>query len=186
MESVAPSSARHESSRKLVNDDHLALLDYIIHIPFEQGIGPESLIHVVKRLNISRVIKVFDMDQFLHMSNALFRQKGRMALLFELIILFPFQEGNDPIDLVIFIGRFFRRTGDDERGPGLIDQNAVHLIDNGVVQLPLDIIFNVKFHIIAKVVKPELVIRPIGDVAAISDLSFFIVQFMEDDAYRET
>ena len=109
------------------------------------------------------------------MGHSLFCQKGGVALLFQLIIFPLLQRGDDAVDLIIFICGLFCRTGDDERGSGFINQNTIHLIDNSVVQIPLDIIFKSKFHIVPEVIKPEFIIGSISDVTVIGILSFLVV-----------
>ena len=93
-------------------------------------------------LDVPGIVEVLHMEQLFHMKDSLLRQKGGMAFLFQLIILSLFQGGNDAVDLIIFVRGFLRRAGDDQGGPGLIDQDAIHLIDNGIVQVPLDVIFD--------------------------------------------
>ena len=46
-------------------------------------------------------------------------------------------------------------------------ENAVHLVDDGVVELPLDELLEVELHVVPKVVKPEFVVRAVGDVGVV-------------------
>ena len=48
------------------------------------------------------------------MTDALFRQKGCVAFLLQLIILSLSQGGDDAVDLVIFIRGLLCRAGDDQ------------------------------------------------------------------------
>ena len=59
------------------------------------------------------------------------------------------------------------RTGDDERGTGIVDEHGVHLIHDGVVVLALHEVLLGHHHIVAEVIKAELVVGAKGDVALI-------------------
>ena len=48
VEAVAPPSARHESAGELVDDDHLAFLDHVFHVPLEQHVGAQRLVDMVE------------------------------------------------------------------------------------------------------------------------------------------
>ncbi len=50
----------------------------------------------------------------------------------------PLEPGDDAIDPIVEVGRFLGWPGDDERGTRLVDEDGVHLVDDGVVQLALD------------------------------------------------
>ena len=62
---------------------------------------------------------------------------------------------------------------DDERCSGLIDQNRVHLIDNGKGQRSLTFICHAERHVVAQVIEAELVIGAVHHVTAIGRLLFF-------------
>ena len=70
------------------------------------------------------------------------------------------------------------RTGDDQRGTGIIDEHGVHLIDNGIVMLPLDEVCHVHCHIVTKVVETELVVRTESDVAVVRSLARVAVRLV--------
>ena len=71
-----------------------------------------------------------------------------------------------PVDLL----RLFRRTADDQRRPRLVDEDAVHLVDDRVgVRLvaPLHGPVEVRDHVVAQVVEAELVVRAVRDVGVV-------------------
>ncbi len=75
----------------------------------------------------------------------------------------------------------FDGAGDDQGGPGLIDENRVHFVHDGVVELPLDHVFDPELHVVPEVVEPELVVCAVGYVAAVGALAFGVVEFVDDD-----
>ena len=61
-------------------------------------------------------------------------------------------------------------TRDDERRPRFVDQDAVDLVDDREVVAALHVVREVELHVVAQVVEAELVVRAVGDVAAVGDL----------------
>jgi hypothetical protein len=92
------------------------------------------------------------------------------------------QTRDDAIDLVVEIRRFFRRARDDERRPGLVDQDRVHFVDDGEMVTALHEVREVELHVVAQVVEAVLVVGAVGDVRAVGDLPLLVVQLVLDDA----
>ena len=72
---------------------------------------------------------------------------------------------DDAIDLVVEVGRFLGRTGNDERRPRFVDEDAVDFVHDGELVSALDVLREVELHVVAQVVEAELVVRAVGDVA---------------------
>ena len=94
------------------------------------------------------------------------------------------QPRDDAIDLVVQVGGFLGRARNDQRRPGLVDQDAVDLVHDGEVVPALDEMRELELHVVAQVVEAELVVGAVGDVAAVGDLPFLVVQVVLDDADR--
>lgn len=78
------------------------------------------------------------------------------------IALEPRDQGCKPL---IKICRLLGLARYDQRSSGLVYQNAVDLVHNGVVELALDQIRGVNYHVVSQVVKPEFVVCSVGYVA---------------------
>ena len=91
---------------------------------------------------------------------------------------------NDAVDLVVEVGGLLGGTRDDQRCPRFVDQDAVDLVDDREVVAALNVVREVELHVVAQVVEAELVVRAVGDVAAVGDLPFLVVQVVLDDADR--
>ena len=59
------------------------------------------------------------------------------------------------------------RTRDDEGRPGLVDEDGVHLVDDGVPVPALHALLQGVHHVVAQVVEAELVVGPICNVSAV-------------------
>ena len=89
---------------------------------------------------------------------------------------------DDAIDLVVQVGRFLGRPGDDQRRSRFVDQDAVHLVDDGEVMSALNHVAQLELHVVAKVVEAELVVRAVRDVRAVGDLALVVLEIVLDDA----
>ena len=82
--------------------------------------------------------------------------------------------GDELIDLAIKLGAIFSCAGDDQRRTGFINENRVHFINNGKGQLPLHLVRLAEGHIVAKVIKAELIVCAIDDIRRVSGTLFFL------------
>ena len=79
-------------------------------------------------------------------------------------------------------GVVFCLPADDQRRTGLVNQNGVHLIDDGEVQPALHPVCSFVDHVVAQVVKAIFVVGAVGDVAAVGCLLFFARHVRQIDA----
>ncbi len=84
--------------------------------------------------------------------------------------------------MLVHVGRFFSRSGDDQRGSGLINKNTVHLIHNGKIEFPLGQGLFIKLHVVPQVIKTELIVGAVGDVCIVGIFSLCIIEIMDNDA----
>ena len=73
-------------------------------------------------------------------------------------------------------------TGNDQRCSCLIDQNRVHLINNGKFHATLYELFFIDHHIISQIIKAQFVVRHISNITVISCTSFIIVHGIQHHA----
>ena len=76
-------------------------------------------------------------------------------------------------------------AGNDQRRPGLVDENGVYLVHDGEHVLPLNLVFLIGDHIVPQVVEAQLVVGAVGDVGVIGFFPFLIVQIVDDQAYGQ-
>ena len=90
------------------------------------------------------------------------------------------------VGLVKFLVGIFRstwrRTGDDKRRTGIIDQHGVNLIDDGEVMFALYEVLGMGGHIVAQVVEAELVVGAECDVAVVGLATFVRIGLIAVDA----
>ena len=77
------------------------------------------------------------------------------------------QLAHDGVDLPVEVGAVLGGAGDDQRRARLVDQDAVHLVDDGVGEVALDHVLQPVLHVVAQVVEAELVVGAVGDVGGV-------------------
>jgi len=100
-------------------------------------------------------------------------QGEALRLLVDLEIYVPLEPADDCGELAVLIDRLCGRSGDDQRRACLVDQYVVDLIYDREVERPLHLLIDGEDHIVAQVVEPELVVRPVGDVGRVRRFPLF-------------
>ena len=88
-------------------------------------------------------------------------------LLVDLVVGIPLERAGDGGEAVVQLGGVGDATGDDQRGPGLVDEDGVDLVDDGVHVAPLHLVQGGGRHVVPQVVEADLVVRAVRDVAAV-------------------
>ena len=73
----------------------------------------------------------------------------------------------------------------NQRRARFVNQDAVHFVHHGEVELALDFVVDVVHHVVAQVVKAKFVVGAVGDVAAVRRLFFVLRHPGDDDAGAE-
>ena len=204
MQAVRPAATRHEASGELINDHDFAVFHHIIHVNFVHHMGSQRLVHMVKNLDVARVIQVVNLEQLLYFQYALFCQGRALGLFVDCEVsgvLFTltgkgirldfndftfFKLGNDAVDYIIFVRRIFGRARNDQRRPGFVDQDRVNLVNDGIIEPALNIVIQIKLHIVAKVIESEFIICSVGNVGRIVYPALLIFNTMDDDSHGQS
>ena len=158
-----------------------------------QIMGTESQNNVMLNFQMLRISQVIDMEELFDLLHTIFCQRYILLFFIDNIItgfdnlfahdgrhlghltagLAPFHlTGKDIAGPVKFCG-LSALAGDDQRCSGLIDQNRVNLIDDGIMKSPLNQLFFINNHVVSQVIKAQFVIRRIGNVTGVSCFSLF-------------
>ena len=183
-------TARHHAAGELVDDDDLAVAHDVVLVALEQLVRAQRLIHVVHDRDVLDVVerirfKLAGVAQpALHLLHAGFGEIDG-ALLFVELVVFLGERRDIGVDGIVELGAVVERTGDDQWRARLVDQDRIHLINDGVDMAALHHVFEPVFHIVAQIIEAELVIGAVGDVAVVLDLALGVVEPMHDDADGE-
>src|SRR3989454_1525908 len=166
VQTVRPAATRLLAAGELVDDDDLAVLDQVVAVAVEEGGGLERLVDLVRLVDVVELIDVFDAGPALDLRDPLLRQRRRLRFLIDGVIVRG-QPRDEAGVLVVLLGRLLALAGDDQWGARLVDEDAVHRVDDGEVQAPLDALREVDRHVVAQVVETELAVRAVGDVGLV-------------------
>ena len=176
----APAATRHQTARKFVHDDDFAVLHHILLIALEERMGLQRGHQVMHQNDVLRRVKRFagtDKTAFcedlfeLHMAGL-----GDINLMgffvdpivaFALFLLLAREERRNFVDSEVKIRIVIGRPRNDERRARLVNQNGVHFVDNRKVKTALTASRDVVLHVVAQIVKAELIIRAVRNVGRI-------------------
>ena len=136
-------------------------------------------------LHVGQVVEVRDPEETLGLGDARLLDGNGPALLVEGEVLVLLQAADHGVHARVELGRLVGRAGDDERRPGLVDEDAVDLVDDGVVELALGQVGQAELHVVAEVVEAELVVRAVGDVGAIGGIALGVSDVVLDRAHGQ-
>src|SRR5947209_6799 len=182
VETVASAASRHEAAGELVDDDDLPVLDEVLDVAPVQRVSAQALLDAVQRVHVGGVVEIVDAEELLGVGDALFGHDGGVLLLVDLKVGLRDEARDDAIDRVVLVDRLLRGTADDERRTSLVDEDRVDLVDDRVDRIALHHRLEVELHVVAEVVEAELVVRAVGDVAAIRFLPLAVAVRVLDDA----
>ena len=185
MQAVRPAPAGHFAAGEFVDDDDFAVFDDVLDVAVIQRVRAQSLVDVVNRFHVLRVVHVAEPQQFFGFADAFFGQRGGPVFFIDGVIDVLNQFWNDLVDAVVLVGGFFGRPGNDQRRAGFVDQDGVHFVDDSEMVAALDAVRQVVLHVVAEIVEAEFVVRAVGNVRAIGRAPFGIAQVVDDDAHRQ-
>ena len=185
VQAVRPAAAGHQATGKFVDDDHFAVLHDVLLVLLEQRQRAQGGIEVMHQGDVRGVVQaapflqqaVLD-QQLLGMLVAGFGQMNLVALFIDPVITLAVflggagQLGHDILHAQVEVGMVLGLTGNDQRRARLVDQDRIHLVDNGVVQAALDALISRIDHVVAQVVETEFVVGAVGDVRQVGLLAW--------------
>ena len=180
VQAVGPAPALEGTAGELVDDDHLAVADDIVHVALVDGMRADGGVEVVDDVDVLRVVEAFVLiqdaglaQQALGVLLAGLGQVDLLLLLVDPVIALAFflflagQRGDDAVDLDVQVGRFLGRAGNNQWRARLVDEDRVDLVDDGVVEAALVAILLGQRHVVAQVVEAEFVVGAVGDVGVV-------------------
>jgi hypothetical protein len=151
-------------------------------------VRPQRLVDVVHGRDVLDVVEGIPLEQIvgaqhlLHLLHAGFGQ-GHGALLLVHLVVGLGELGDIGVDGVVELGAVVERAGNDQRGPGFIDQDRVDLVHDGIDVPTLDHVLEPILHVVAQIVEAKLVVGAVGDVGVVGGLALLVVQAVDDHAH---
>ena len=203
VQTVIETTSQHLTSGKLVDDDNFAVLDDIVDILPHHAVCFQCLVDMVQQRHVFRI------HQIVH-SEVLFCFLDTTACDRRCLGLFVYDVIRILVDLflVLLVVHFYDRcrsqrlcelihnavqrsglvalTGNDKRCSRLVDQDGVHFVYNGKVMFPLYLVLLINDHVVTQIVKSQLIVGAVCNIAVISRTALVVVQTMQDTADCQT
>ena len=167
VDALAPAAPLEDATGELVDDLHLAVLDDVVLVLLVQLLGLEGDLHLVDEVLLHLVVEVLDAESGLDLVDARLQRHDDALVLLDLVVHVALELADDLGELAVQDRRVGDAPGDDQRGPGLVDEDRVDLVDDGVVVPALGLVDEPPGHVVAQVVEAHLVVRAVRDVGAV-------------------
>src|SRR6185437_5422305 len=187
---VAVAAAVQDAAGEVVDDEYLAAGHHIVFVLFEKFLGLDRVVQEPDQMGVRRVVQVFDAQLVLDKGNTRLQDADGALLLVDLVVAFAILAAPQPrhdlgelgVPDTVLVGW----PADDQRRPGLVDQDRVHLIDDREVVTALHALLLPPGHVVPEVVEAELVVGAVGDVGRVMLASLVWFHFREDHADFKT
>ena len=163
---VAPPD--QDAAGVLVDDHDLVVHDDVVGVALEERERLDRVVEERDERGVRRLVEVVDAEVVLDLLDAGLEHADRALLLVDLVVDARLEGAGDLRELdepAVRLSR--RRTGDDERRAGLVDEDRVDLVDDGEEVAALHEVLLLPGHVVAQVVEAELVVRAVGDVGLV-------------------
>ena len=122
MQTLVVTAARQDTAGVLVDDQNLAVGDDVVAVTQEEFLGLDGVVEVADECGVARLVQVVDAEEVLDLGDARVEHADDLLLLVDLIVLVAGQLRHETRELAVPTGHVaLGRTGDDQRGTGLVD-----------------------------------------------------------------
>ena len=125
---VAP--ALQHAAGELVDDEDLAADDDVVLVALVELLGLQRVVEVADQRRVDRLVEVVDAELVLDLLDALLGDGDGALAFLDLVVDVAFEQRRDPRELDVPAGGLVGRAADDQRGPGLVDEDRVDLVDD--------------------------------------------------------
>ena len=178
---VVAATVQHPTG-ELVDDQHLAGHDDVVAILLVELLGLERVVQEPDQRGVHRLVQVLDAQRGFDLVDALLADPDGPLGFIHLVVDIGLEPRDQPGELGVPLRRLVGRAGDDQRRPGLVDQDRVDLVDDRVMVTTLDQIVLRPGHVVTQVVEAELVVGAVGDVGGVGRLADLRSLLGQDDA----
>ncbi len=178
---VRPAAAFHHAARELVDDHDFAVLDDVVLVLLVDVMRAQRLLQQVQPLGLAGLEELHAGVLFRPLE-ALVAEHALVLLLLHLEVLARLQAARDLVRVLVLGAQIFRRTADDQRGARLVDEDRVHLVDDGEREAALRLEVARDLHVVAQIVESELAVGAVRDVAAVGGDALVRLHPRLDDA----
>src|SRR5688572_1782117 len=183
VKTARPPAILRDTAFELVDGFDGAILHEVVHITAKQVMRMERILNRSKQVAVAFKEKVSASESLLQHSDAGIREGNVAPILLKQEVFARPQHARHAIDPVSQGCLIAFTAGNDERNPGLIDQDRVHLVHKSDRKGTMNLVVRIESQLVAKIVESNFVRRAVGDVTGIGALPVLRCHALLDAAY---
>jgi len=199
VQALRPAASRHGSAGELVDDHHFAAAHDVFDIPLVERVGAQRRVQVMHQTDVRGVVEAFALAQqagidhqrfdllvadlgqmhlpLLFVDDVVARRLGLVGTGEQVAHarrrpLGALQARHEFVHRQIGVGGFFGRPRNDERRARFVDEDRIHLVDDGETQAALHAILEPEREVVTQIVEAEFVVGAVGDIAGVGGTLF--------------
>ena len=185
MEAVRIAAPEHQPPGELVDDDDLAVPHHIIAVTVHDRLRAERRVEAMGILDIFRRIEILHTENLLHLVDGLVAWRDGLLFLVHRVVLALPERRHRLRHPRVYLGGFRPRPGNNQRRPRLVDQDRVHLVHDGEMQITLHHLVGRNHHIVAQIIETVLIVRAEGHITAIRIFARGEIEVVLDESHRQ-
>ena len=201
VQTVIEAAAIHQTAGEFINDDDLAVFHDIVGITVHHTAGLDGTVNIVAQGHVVGIGQVLNIEPCFGFLNAAFGQGAGLVLFvhnvitvnlfigFHFVVQFNddrlFQRFGKVVRALVHHAGILALAADDQRGTGFINQDGVHLVHDGVSMAALHHVVFISHHVVAQVVKAELVVGAVSNIRQVSLAAVLRLYVMDNQADRQ-
>ena len=132
VEALGPAPAVEDATGELVDDLHLAVRDDVVLVALVELLGLQRDLELVHEVLLHLVVEVLDAERLLDLLDARLEDGDVALLLLDVVVDVADEAADDGGELVVELRGVGDAAADDQRRAGLVDEDRVDLVDDGV------------------------------------------------------
>ena len=184
----APSSTFENATSKFVDDLYFAILNDVVLVALIQNGCFKRHLKLMNQILLNLVVEILDTQLLFDFFDTRLCWHDDSLGFFDVIVDITYESANDGGELIIKFRGIGDTTRNNQRCSCLVDENRVNFVDNGKIKTALNFVLQSRSHVVAQIIKPELVVSSVCDVARIFDalLGRTRAPTRHDEPHRQT
>ncbi len=167
MESGRPAAVERDPALEFIHHLDGATFDQVFHVTAKKRMGFERVLHDCVEFQIALLEKIAAAECVFNRANAAVRQGGVMGTHIDRVVHGRLQAAHHLIGHICQGTGASIAAGDDQRDARLIDQNGIHLVDNGRGKGTVHLLVQAKREPVAQDVEADLIGGSVRNVAGV-------------------
>ena len=163
----APPSAFKDSARKFIDNLYITRINDVVLIAAVELFSPKRHRQLVNKVLLHCVVQVVKTKLFLNFFDTSFSWNNNSLIFFYFVVNITLQDPNNGGKLVIHVGGISNSARNNEGRSCFVNEDAVYFVNNCEVVAALNLVIKRRSHVVAQIVKTELVVSSVRDITGV-------------------